>query len=66
MGYAVMSGMQVPPEAALQKRGHGVRVLILSRNIVRPNDFLGQADVPLSLLQVRVRDNTLVRVHTYG
>lgn len=46
--------MQVPPEAALRKRGHGVRVLILSRNMVRPNDFLGQADVPLSLLQASV------------
>lgn len=39
-------------KAAQSKRGYGVRVLILSRHIVRPNDFLGQADVPLSLLQV--------------
>ena len=44
---------QVPPEAALRKRGHGVRVLVLSRNLMRPNDFIGQADVPLSLLQVQ-------------
>lgn len=43
---------QVPEKAVQQKRGHGVRVLVLSRNLVRPNDFLGQADVPLSLLQV--------------
>lgn len=49
----VLCAGQVPREAALQKRGYGVRVLILSRNIMRPNDFLGQADVPLSLLQVR-------------
>ncbi|CAN0062711.1 unnamed protein product, partial [Ectocarpus sp. 8 AP-2014] len=42
---------KVPPAAVQRKRGHGVRVLVLSRNLVRPNDFLGQADVPLSLLQ---------------
>ncbi|CAM9269898.1 unnamed protein product, partial [Hapterophycus canaliculatus] len=42
---------KVPPGAVHRKRGYGVRVLILSRNLVRPNDFLGQADVPLSLLQ---------------
>lgn len=43
---------QVPPKAAQQKRGYSIRMLILSRNLVRANDFLGQADVPLSLLQV--------------
>ncbi|CAM9278824.1 unnamed protein product, partial [Laminaria digitata] len=42
---------KVPVKAAQSKRGYGVRVLILSRHILRPNDFLGQADVPLSLLQ---------------
>ena len=50
--FFVHSTTQVPVKAAQSKRGYGVRVLILSRHIVRPNDFLGQADVPLSLLQV--------------
>ncbi|CAM9173475.1 unnamed protein product, partial [Phaeothamnion confervicola] len=43
---------RVPPEAAAgSKRGFTLRVLVLSREFFRPNDFLGQADVPLSLLQ---------------
>ncbi|CAM9467202.1 unnamed protein product [Chrysoparadoxa australica] len=42
---------KLPPEAARSKRGFSVRVLVLSRDLFHLNDFLGQATVPLSLLQ---------------
>ncbi len=41
----------VPQEAAHSKRGFRLRILILSRNPFKLNDFVGQADIPLSVLQ---------------
>lgn len=42
---------KVPAEAVTSKRGFRLRVLVLSRQMLRLNDFLGQAEVPLSVLQ---------------
>ncbi|KAG5189848.1 C2 domain-containing protein, partial [Tribonema minus] len=40
----------VPAAAARSQRGYSLRVMILSRDFLRPNDLLGQAAVPLDLL----------------